>query len=63
MRKEIWEIAIGLNKVRSEEHTSELQSHSEISYAVFCLKTCTFADYMNEWQNMNKSEKRVLGFS
>src|SRR5210317_465046 len=22
---------------RSEEHTSELQSHSEISYAVFCL--------------------------
>ena len=26
-----------LNK-RSEEHTSELQSHSFISYAVFCLK-------------------------
>ena len=25
-------------KNRSEEHTSELQSHSEISYAVFCLK-------------------------
>src|SRR6056300_1193871 len=24
--------------VRSEEHTSELQLHSEISYAVFCLK-------------------------
>src|SRR6056300_1779388 len=23
---------------RSEEHKSELQSHSEISYAVFCLK-------------------------
>src|SRR6056300_1770378 len=23
---------------RSEEHTSELQSHSETSYAVFCLK-------------------------
>src|SRR5210317_2478329 len=23
---------------RSEEHTSKLQSHSEISYAVFCLK-------------------------
>src|SRR6056300_619104 len=28
----------GPAKVRSEEHTSELQSHSEISYAVFCLK-------------------------
>ena len=26
------------NLVRSEEHTSELQSHSFISYAVFCLK-------------------------
>ena len=25
-------------KERSEEHTSELQSHSFISYAVFCLK-------------------------
>ena len=24
--------------VRSEEHTSELQSHSFTSYAVFCLK-------------------------
>ena len=24
-------------RLRSEEHTSELQSHSEISYAVFCL--------------------------
>src|SRR3546814_2660590 len=27
-----------LNKVRSEEHTSELQSLMRISYAVFCLK-------------------------
>ena len=25
-------------RIRSEEHTSELQSHSFISYAVFCLK-------------------------
>src|ERR1051326_6995513 len=25
-------------RTRSEEHTSELQSHSFISYAVFCLK-------------------------
>ena len=28
----------GVLRSRSEEHTSELQSHSEISYAVFCLK-------------------------
>ena len=27
-----------IHLVRSEEHTSELQSHSFISYAVFCLK-------------------------
>src|SRR3546814_2116721 len=27
-----------LNNVRSEEHTSELQSLMRISYAVFCLK-------------------------
>src|SRR3546814_7406466 len=31
--------AVGLGvKVRSEEHTSELQSLMRISYAVFCLK-------------------------
>ena len=29
---------------RSEEHTSELQSHSRISYAVFCLKKNFFND-------------------
>src|SRR3546814_8625326 len=30
--------AIMLRQVRSEEHTSELQSLMRISYAVFCLK-------------------------
>src|SRR5210317_390719 len=30
--------ATTISTSRSEEHTSELQSHSEISYAVFCLK-------------------------
>ena len=29
---------LGQNTDRSEEHTSELQSHSFISYAVFCLQ-------------------------
>src|SRR3546814_10034478 len=28
----------GLTMIRSEEHTSELQSLMRISYAVFCLK-------------------------
>src|SRR5881275_3401943 len=27
-----------IDRQRSEEHTSELQSHGTISYAVFCLK-------------------------
>src|SRR3546814_3869361 len=29
---------VGLTALRSEEHTSELQSLMRISYAVFCLK-------------------------
>src|SRR3546814_20435348 len=29
---------LGLHRVRSEEHTSELQSLMRISYAVFCLE-------------------------
>src|SRR3546814_7977769 len=34
----VWTVATAL---RSEEHTSELQSLMRISYAVFCLKTKT----------------------
>src|SRR3546814_4393204 len=34
-------VAIGVARVRSEEHTSELQSLMRISYAVFCLKKKT----------------------
>src|SRR3546814_3747945 len=34
-----WKEAVNaLKRVRSEEHTSELQSLMRISYAVFCLK-------------------------
>src|SRR6188472_4652973 len=36
---------------RSEEHTSELQSQSHISYAVFCLK---------KKKETNKTAERVL---
>src|SRR3546814_4377402 len=31
-------VQVGMVVVRSEEHTSELQSLMRISYAVFCLK-------------------------
>src|SRR3546814_2889274 len=39
----IWSVCtpIGSQPVRSEEHTSELQSLMRISYAVFCLKKKT----------------------
>ena len=38
-QKEFNEIRyLNFKQGRSEEHTSELQSHSFISYAVFCLK-------------------------
>ena len=33
-------------KERSEEHTSELQPHSFISYAVFCLKKKIHLQYV-----------------
>src|SRR3546814_7232682 len=39
----------GRKNVRSEEHTSELQSLMRISYAVFCLK-----------KNRNKKTSKIL---
>src|SRR3546814_2152003 len=36
----VW-LARDVSRIRSEEHTSELQSLMRISYAVFCLKTKT----------------------
>src|SRR5210317_1112465 len=36
------------SRERSEEHTSELQSHSDISYAVFCLKKKKALNHSNE---------------
>ena len=39
MKNGVWS---ELHSARSEEHTSELQSHWLISYAVFCLKKIFF---------------------
>src|SRR6056300_1926146 len=49
--------------MRSEDHTSELQSHSEISYAVFCLKKkkkqkLTLSDIYDESKN-NHDKKGI----
>ena len=38
-----WNI-LAITFTRSEEHTSQLQSHYSISYAVFCLKKIFFND-------------------
>src|SRR3546814_5079671 len=42
----------GLTVLRSEEHTSELQSLMRISYAVFCLKKKTDLTNSNETHHM-----------
>src|SRR3546814_9965093 len=39
-QREVDHVAVRIiERQRSEEHTSELQSHMRISYAVLCLKT------------------------
>src|SRR3546814_9433019 len=43
----------GLAFMRSEEHTSELQSLMRISYAVFCLKKKKKLNYSNEENESN----------
>src|SRR3546814_1925976 len=44
---------IPLGLIRSEEHTSELQSLMRISYAVFCYKKKTSADHQSELKNIH----------
>src|SRR3546814_2733708 len=44
-------------KVRSEEHTTELQSLMRISYAVVCLKTNNKHTYIQTDYNMNHIKK------
>ena len=42
------ELYVSIDKIRSEEHTSELQSPVPISYAVFCLKKKNVYTLVNE---------------
>src|SRR3546814_5025089 len=44
------EDVVGQEHLRSEEHTSELQSLMRISYAVFCLKKKTIHT-TNQWKS------------
>src|SRR3546814_2004161 len=45
------------SRLRSEEHTSELQSLMRISYAVFCLKKKTTQEKIAQTQYMNCMHK------
>src|SRR3546814_3044552 len=47
-------LAIGAERVRSEEHTSELQSLMRISYAVFCLKKQTSKRHSPTTKNIHR---------
>src|SRR3546814_1395204 len=46
-------------RLRSEEHTSELQSLMRISYAVFCLKKKTTYTNTHQLQTIKKDNKRT----
>src|SRR3546814_5320819 len=46
-------------RLRSEEHTSELQSLMRISYAVFCLKKKTKSTHISYTQNKHINIKQV----
>ena len=47
-----------LQRERSEEHTSELQSHVRSSYAVFCLKKKKHMTYSTWKKTTNTKKKR-----
>src|SRR3546814_2950380 len=46
-----------VTRIRSEEHTSELQSLMRISYAVFCLKKKNTIYKLNKNQNKTSYQK------
>src|SRR3546814_1779572 len=53
-----FERGLKLNKGRSEEHTSELQSLMRISYAVFCLKKKKkYIQMQRKYTNISYSEQ------
>src|SRR6059058_477131 len=48
---------------RSEEHTSELQSRNDISYAVFCLKKKKFRNWCSTLPNAAASQFKIRNSS
>src|SRR5216110_575558 len=52
----------GAPLMRSEEHTSELQSRELISYAVFCLKKKTPSHALNAHAHSAPSTRRAVQY-
>src|SRR6059058_2647994 len=46
--------------LRSEEHTSELQSRNDISYAVFCLKKKIIHKIEQQVNDVHNRDERVI---
>src|SRR3546814_10542851 len=57
-RMVIVEFEMNTRMIRSEEHTSELQSLMRISYAVFCLKKKTTCNTKQQYSKKNKTNIR-----
>src|SRR3546814_6280540 len=54
------EVRCHLQDVRSEEHTSELQSLMRISYAVFCLKKKKNKEKKTHQNKMQKKKAKLF---
>src|SRR3546814_978497 len=52
--------AAGADLLRSEEHTSELQSLMRISYAVFCLKKKTYHKHTTQLRYLTQQKPPTL---
>src|SRR5213596_3933526 len=50
-------------RCRSEEHTSELQSHGLISYAVFCLKKKKGNTYVKDAGAHNEKKRKIISIN
>src|ERR1044071_10502750 len=48
---------------RSEEHTSELQSRVDISYAVFCLKKKQYKEHISSFKSPVHSPCAAVSFN
>src|SRR3546814_1611725 len=56
---QVSKVSVPLGVVRSEEHTSELQSLMRISYAVFCLKKKTNKLHVHKHTQSYETQRQI----